>query len=338
VTNMSPATAPSPCAPSPTVAAPLLEVRNLVVTFRQGSRLRPRPDVQAVNDVSLDIARGETLGVVGESGSGKSTLARAIVQLEHARSGSIRFAGNDVHSGKQSAPLRRQIQMIFQDSLNSLNPRRSIGSTIAEPLIVHKLVSAGNRRERVADLLEQVGLPPDLMRRRPLQLSGGQRQRVNIARALACEPELIIADEPTSSLDVTIRAQILALMRDLQRDHNLSYLFISHDLHVVRQMSTRVAVMYLGHLVETANRGDLYRDPKHPYTRALLAAAPTVDPELERTRRGRRIPGEIPSPANPPPGCVFNPRCPLRIDRCVSEIPLLRTLEPGHQAACHVAK
>lgn len=325
--------------PSQTTAPPLLEVRDLVVTFRLGGLLRRRSEVHAVNGVSLDIARGETLGVVGESGSGKSTLARTIVQLEQARSGSIRFAGNDVLAAKQSSPqVRRQIQMIFQDSLNSLNPRRSIGSTIAEPLIVHSLVPAAKMRDRVADLLEQVGLQPDLMRRRPLQLSGGQRQRVNIARAIACEPELIIADEPTSALDVTVRAQILALMRDLQRDRGLSYLFISHDLHVVRQMSNRVAVMYLGHLVETASRRDLYREPKHPYTRALLAAAPTVDPELERTRRGGRIPGEIPSPADPPSGCVFHPRCPLRIDRCVSEVPLLRTIEPGHRAACHVAK
>lgn len=325
--------------PSPTTAPPLLEVRDLVVTFRLGGLLRRRSEVHAVNGVSLDIARGETLGVVGESGSGKSTLARTIVQLEQARSGSIRFAGNDVLAAKQSSPqVRRQIQMIFQDSLNSLNPRRNIGSTIAEPLIVHSLVPAAKMRDRVADLLEQVGLQPDLMRRRPLQLSGGQRQRVNIARAIACEPELIIADEPTSALDVTVRAQILALMRDLQRDRGLSYLFISHDLHVVRQMSNRVAVMYLGHLVETASRRDLYREPKHPYTRALLAAAPTVDPELERTRRGGRIPGEIPSPADPPSGCVFHPRCPLRIDRCVSEVPLLRTIEPGHRAACHVAK
>jgi len=321
------------------VGSPLLEVRNLVVTFRQGGLFRRGGDVQAVNDVSLQIARGETLGVVGESGSGKSTLARTIVQLEQPSSGSIRFAGEDVAAERQSsAASRRKIQMIFQDSLNSLNPRRSIESTVAEPLVVHNLVPAAKRRERVAELLEQVGLQPELMRRRPLQLSGGQRQRVNIARALACEPELIIADEPTSSLDVTIRAQILALMRELQRERHLSYLFISHDLHVVRSMSDRVAVMYLGHVIETASRRDLYREPKHPYTQALLAAAPTVDPELERRRRGRHIPGEIPSPANPPSGCVFHPRCPLRIGRCDSEVPLLRTLDTGHQAACHVAE
>lgn len=320
-------------------AGPLLEVDDLVVTFTRGGFLTPRTEVRAVDGVSLQIGRGETLGVVGESGSGKSTLARAIVQLEHARSGSVRFAGEGVLGVRtSSSDMHRRIQMIFQDSLNSLNPRRSIGSTVAEPLVVHKLVPASGVRDRVADLLQQVGLDPDLMKRRPLQLSGGQRQRVNIARALACEPQLIIADEPTSALDVTVRAQILALMRDLQRDRGLSYLFISHDLHVVRQMSNRVAVMYLGHVVETAARRDLYRDPKHPYTRALLAAAPTVDPELERRRRGGRIPGEIPSPADPPSGCVFHPRCPLRIERCVSEMPALRVLESGHRAACHVAE
>lgn len=281
--------------------------------------------IRALDGVSLELVRGATLGIVGESGSGKSTLARAIVGLERLKSGSIKVAG------AASGTRRRQVQMIFQDSLNSLNPQRSIGSALAEPIVIHRLRPRKQVGERVAELLETVGLSPDLAGRRPLQLSGGQRQRVNIARALATEPQIIIADEPTSALDVSLRGQILNLLRRLQRENDLSYIFISHDLGLVGQISDRVAVMYLGRIVEIADRATIYRQAKHPYTRALLGAAATPDP-----RRGRvaPIPGEPPSPADPPSGCHFHPRCPMAQPSCTTGVIHLEPAGQRHLVAC----
>jgi ABC-type glutathione transport system ATPase component len=272
-------------------AAPLLSVDDLVVTFRSRGLFTRRPPVHALRGVSLDVARGQTVGVVGQSGSGKSTLARAIVGLEKPASGTVSLNGEVVaHTPESLAGLRRHVQMVFQDSLTSLNPRRSILATLAEPLIVHRTVPRGEIRDRVAELLRAVDLPAEYMSRRPAQLSGGQRQRVNVARALASEPELIIADEPTSSLDVSVRAQILELLEQLQRDRGLSYLFISHDLHVVRHMSDVVVVMKSGEVVEVANRATLYATPRHEYTKELLAASPTTRLALARSAaRGRSM-------------------------------------------------
>jgi peptide/nickel transport system ATP-binding protein len=308
-------------------AEPVLRVQNAVVSFRGRRALGKRAVVRALDGVSLTLPRGATLGIVGESGSGKSTLARSIVGLEKLQSGSITVAGDGEARG-------RKVQMIFQDSLNSLNPQRSIGSTLAEPLLIHQLRPRNQVSGRVAELLETVGLSPDLAARRPLQLSGGQRQRVNIARALATEPEIIVADEPTSALDVSLRGQILNLLRRLQREQDLSYIFISHDLGLVGQISDLVGVMYLGRIVEIADRAEIYHRPQHPYTRALLGAATMPDP-----RRGRvaPIPGEPPSPADPPSGCNFHPRCPLALQSCtVGDVLLEPAGHPGHQVACPV--
>ena len=276
---------------TPPSAAPLLSVDDLVVTFRSRGLLSRRPPVHALTGVSLSVARGQTVGVVGQSGSGKSTLARTIVGLQEATSGTVSVNGEPVTRTADSlAGLRRHVQMVFQDSLTSLNPRRSILATLSEPLIVHRTVPREGLRDRVAELLRAVGLPAEHMTRRPAQLSGGQRQRVNIARALASEPELIIADEPTSSLDVSVRAQILALMQQLQADRGLSYLFISHDLHVVRHMSDVVVVMKNGAVVEVADKAALYSAPQHQYTKELLAASPTTRLALERSAaRGRSM-------------------------------------------------
>ncbi len=322
----------------------VLQVRDAVVTFRGRGAIGRRSVIRALDGVSLDLPRGSTLGIVGESGSGKSTLARAIVGLERLRSGGITVADPGaapvladpadavVNTGSRARP--RQIQMIFQDSLNSLNPQRSIGSTLAEPIQIHHLRPRNQVRARVAELLDTVGLSPDLAGRRPLQLSGGQRQRVNVARALANEPQVIIADEPTSALDVSLRGQILNLLRRLQREQDLSYLFISHDLGLVGQISDMVAVMYLGRIVEIADRATIYREPKHPYTRALLGAASIPDP---RRPRVAPIPGEPPSPADPPSGCNFHPRCPMAIPRCsIDDVPL-EDAGPGHRVACPVS-
>ena len=313
--------------PTAVAAEPVLQVQDAVVSFRGRRALGKRAVVRALDGVSLTLPRGATLGIVGESGSGKSTLARSIVGLEKLQSGSITVAGAGEARG-------RKVQMIFQDSLNSLNPQRSIGSTLAEPLMIHRLRPRNQVRDRVAELLETVGLSPDLAGRRPLQLSGGQRQRVNIARALATEPEIIIADEPTSALDVSLRGQILNLLRGLQREQDLSYIFISHDLGLVGQISDLVGVMYLGRIVEIADRAEIYHRPQHPYTRALLGAATMPDP-----RRGRvaPIPGEPPSPADPPPGCNFHPRCPLALPSCsTGDVFLEPAGHPGHQVACPV--
>jgi oligopeptide transport system ATP-binding protein len=313
----------------------LLEVRDLVKHFIIG-----RGIVRAVDGVSFSIERGETLGLVGESGCGKTTTGRCILQLERPTSGTVRFEGRELTTLNQRElrAVRRKVQVIFQDPYSSLNPRMTVGQIIAEPIAVHNIVSgAGARAARVKDLLDRVGLLPQHANRYPHEMSGGQRQRVGIARALAMEPSLIVCDEPVSALDVSIQAQIINLLEDLQAEFGLTYLFIAHDLAVVRHISDRVIVMYLGKIAEMADRKTIYDDPKHPYTRALLSAVPIPDPELEAQRERIVLGGEVPSPLNPPPGCVFHPRCPIAIDRCRHDIPLLRDLMPGHSAACHLA-
>jgi oligopeptide/dipeptide ABC transporter ATP-binding protein len=297
--------------------------------------------VRAVTDVSLDIHRGETLGLVGESGCGKSTLGRTILRLLDPTAGTITFGDTEITrlSQRELRPLRRQMQMIFQDPYASLNPRMTIGDAIGEPLVIHDLAtSRADRERRVKELLDKVGLPATAARRYPHEFSGGQRQRVGIARALACKPQFIVCDEPISALDVSIQAQIVNLLEDLQTAENLTYLFISHDLKVVQHICDRVAVMYLGRIVELAEAKTLYRSPKHPYTQALLSAVPRIDPKARRERI--ILQGDVPSPLAPPPGCAFHPRCPVKNkpQACFTELPKLRVLSNGSQAACHVAE
>ncbi len=320
----------------------ILEVRDLVKHFEVSGGLfgSGRGIVRAVDGVSFSIRRGETLGLVGESGCGKTTTGRAILQLERPTSGEVVFEGRDLTTldARELRTVRRRIQVIFQDPYSSLNPRMTVGQIIAEPMAVHRLVPDGaKRRDRVRELLSRVGLLAQHAARFPHQLSGGQRQRVGIARALAMEPSLIVCDEPVSALDVSIQAQIINLLEDLQAELGLTYLFIAHDLAVVRHISDRVAVMYLGKIVELAPRKELYDDPLHPYTRALLSAVPIPDPELEAHRERVVLRGEVPSPLNPPSGCVFHPRCPLAIERCRMEVPALREVKPDHWAACVLA-
>jgi len=320
----------------------LLEVRDLVKHFPIGGGMLAKPlgVVRAIDGVSFSIRRGETLGLVGESGCGKTTTGRCILQLERPTSGSIVFEGIDMVSLDAAAlrAARRRIQVIFQDPYSSLNPRMTVGQILAEPLKVHGIVKEERARTaRVDELLTQVGLLPQHAGRYPHQLSGGQRQRVGIARALAMEPELIVCDEPVSALDVSIQAQIINLLEELQSRLGLTYLFIAHDLSVVRHISDRVAVMYLGKIVELADRKAIYEEPLHPYTRALLSAVPIPDPKIEALRERTVLRGEVPSPLNPPAGCVFHPRCPIAVDRCSAEIPPLREIRPGHWAACHLA-
>ena len=313
----------------------LLEVRDLVKHFTVG-----RGIVRAVDGVSFSIERGETLGLVGESGCGKTTTGRCILQLERPTSGTVRFEGRELTTLNQTElrAVRRKMQVIFQDPYSSLNPRMTVGQIIAEPIAVHNVVSgAAARAARVKDLLNRVGLLSQHANRYPHEMSGGQRQRVGIARALAMEPSLIVCDEPVSALDVSIQAQIINLLEDLQAEFGLTYLFIAHDLAVVRHISDRVVVMYLGKIAEMADRKTIYDGPQHPYTRALLSAVPIPDPELEEKRERIVLGGEVPSALNPPAGCVFHPRCPIAIDRCKHDIPLLRDLTPGHTAACHLA-
>jgi oligopeptide/dipeptide ABC transporter ATP-binding protein len=323
--------------------AALLAARGITVTYHRrrilplGERERP---VQALRSVDLDIRTGETLALVGESGSGKSTLARVLVRTITPTSGTVAFRGTDITSigGRALRSLRRHFQMVFQDPFSSLNPRRSVGSAIAEPLIVHGLASGRALRARVGECLAMVGLDSSVAARRPHEFSGGQRQRICIARAIACQPDFIVADEALSALDSTLQGQIIDLFQDLKERFALTYLFISHDLSVVRQISDRVAVMYLGQVVELAPTAQLYASPKHPYTQALLAAVPVPDPAVERARLYTPLRGEPPSPANPPPGCPFHTRCPRALERCRSEPPALREVAPGRLAACHLAE
>jgi oligopeptide transport system ATP-binding protein len=320
----------------------LLEVRNLVKHFSVGGGMfgGRAGTVRAVDGVTFALRRGETLGLVGESGCGKTTTGRCILQLERPTSGQVIFEGRDLGplSDSELRPMRRRMQVIFQDPYASLNPRMTVGQILAEPLAVHGVVpDRRKRRDRVRDLLSRVGLLPQHADRYPHQMSGGQRQRVGIARALAVEPSLIVCDEPVSALDVSIQAQIINLLEDLQAELGLTYLFIAHDLAVVRHISDRVAVMYLGKMVEIADRRELYDNPLHPYTKALLAAVPIPDPVLEAERPRSVLVGEVPSPLNPPSGCVFHPRCPIAIDRCRGEVPPLREVVPGHWAACLLA-
>ena len=310
---------------------PLVSVRGLTKYFT-----RDGMPVRAIDGVSFDIPAGETLGLVGESGSGKTTIGRAILRLIEPSGGSVCFDGKDIthYSRATLRRLRREMQIIFQDPFASLNPRMTIGETIEEPLIVHRLVHGSERRKRVFELLALVGLQSEHARRYPHEFSGGQRQRIGIARALAVNPRFIVADEPVSALDVSIQAQVITLLEDLQKQLGLTYLFIAHDLAVVRHISTRVAVMYIGVLCEIAARDDLYTRPMHPYTQALLSAVPYPDPNIEQRRKRVLLSGDIPSPVSPPLGCRFHTRCPLAFKRCRHEEPKLLDYE-GHQVACH---
>ena len=318
------------------MTAPILQIKDLATHFpiRQGAFGRVRGTVRAVDGVTFEVERGETFGLVGESGCGKSTLGRSILRLIEPTSGSVRFDGQELVGmpPAQMRKLRRRMQLIFQDPYASLNPRMKVREIVGEGLAIHRLASGAERERRVAALLEKMGLGAEAMDRYPHEFSGGQRQRIGIARALAVGPELVIADEPISSLDVSIQAQIVNLMVDLQAELGLTYVFIAHDLKIIEYISTRVAVMYLGKIVEMASAAELYRAPKHPYTQALLSAIPVPDP----TRKRERIilPGDVPSPANPPPGCPFHPRCRYAFDRCRTDVPPLYNLGGGHLASC----
>ena len=322
----------------------LVELENLKVYFPIKSGLvldRHVGDIRAVDDVSLTIRRGETLGLVGESGCGKSTVGRTILRLYEPTAGRIVFDGQDISKlrEKELRPLRRRMQMVFQDPFASLNPRHSIGRIVGEPLRIHGLASRREAAARVRDLLQTVGLPPDAASRYPHEFSGGQRQRIGLARAIALNPDLVVADEPVSALDVSIQAQIINLLEQLQDEFDLTYLFIAHDLAVVRHISDRIAVMYLGWIVEISPAAELYENPLHPYTISLLSAVPIPDPVVERQRESILLAGDLPSPANPPPACRFHTRCPfVQPTRCRDEIPPLRKLADGHEVACHWAE
>jgi oligopeptide/dipeptide ABC transporter ATP-binding protein len=336
----SPRVTESPREPGRSPGEPLLRVEGLSVRFpigRAGFWGQDRLFVHAVDDVSFEIARGETLGLVGESGSGKTTTGRAVLRRVEPAAGRIFFNGEDITAttGEPLRRLRRGMQLVFQDPYASLNPRMRILDIVAEPLLVHGLVrSIEDATDRVAELLELVGLPANAMDRYPHAFSGGQRQRIGIARALSLEPEFIVADEPVSALDVSIRAQVVNLLQDLQERLGLTYLFIAHDLSVVRHISHRVAIMYAGRIVEIGDRHAIYEDPKHPYTRALLSAVPIPDPEVESRRRRIVLQGTPPDLIHPPSGCRFHSRCPIAVDRCATDSPPLEEKQPGHRAAC----
>ena len=335
------------------LTTPLLEVRDLAVRFpvpREGGWFGGGHDeVRAVAGVSFAVSRGETLGLVGESGCGKSTTGRAVLQLLRPTAGSVVFDGEPISQfwrrragrwawDRRLRALRQRMQMIFQDPFASLNPRMTVEAILAEPLRNFAVASGGERRERIQQLLETVGMDPRAIRRYPHEFSGGQRQRIGIARALALGPELIVADEPISALDVSIQAQIINLLADLRERLGLTLIFIAHDLAAVRHISDRIAVMYLGRIVELADARTIVAEPRHPYTKALISAVPLPDPVHERTRQRTVLTGELPSPVNPPSGCPFHTRCPLREDRCRLEVPALRQLAPGHEVACHLVE
>ena len=320
-------------------ATPLLEVGGLKKHFpiRKGLLSRIVGHVHAVDGVSFTLGEGETLGVVGESGCGKSTLGRSVLRLMEPTAGVVKLMGDDITHLSDTAvrPYRRQMQIVFQDPYSSLNPRMTAGRIVGEPLVIHGVLSKSEREERTAKLFERVGLSVDSMAKYPHQFSGGQRQRIGIAKALALNPRLIVCDEPVSALDVSIQAQVVNLLIDLQQEFRLSYLFIAHDLAVVQHISHRIAVMYLGRIVELADKETLFRRPLHPYTEALLSAVPLPDPKAER--RGRIIlSGDVPSPINPPTGCHFHTRCPYAMARCKAESPPMREVEPGHWVSCHL--
>jgi len=322
----------------------LVEIENLRVWFPIKSGIvldRHVGDIRAVDDVSFEIKRGETLGLVGESGCGKSTVGRTILRLYKPTSGRISFDGRDISKLREGElrPLRRRMQMVFQDPFASLNPRHSVGRIVGEPLRTHGLANRREAATRVRDLLRTVGLPADAAGRYPHEFSGGQRQRIGLARALALNPDFVVADEPVSALDVSIQAQIINLLEQLQEEFDLTYLFIAHDLAVVRHISDRIAVMYLGWIVEVSSADELYANPLHPYTISLLSAVPIPDPVVERSRESILLAGDLPSPANPPPACRFHTRCPyVQPTRCRDEVPPLRTLGSGHRVACHWAE
>ena len=318
----------------------LVEIRNLKMYFPVTSGVifqRKVADIKAVDDVSFTIRRGETLGLVGESGCGKTTTGRCLLQLYRPTEGEVLFEGTDLTKlkGSEVRKFRRRMQMIFQDPYSSLNPRQTCGSIIGEPLLVHKMVRSKNEyREQVAELLSVVGLSPYMSNRYPHEFSGGQRQRIGVARALAVRPSLIVCDEPVSALDVSIQAQVINLLEELQEQFNLTYLFIAHDLSVVRHISDRIAVMYLGKVVEIADRVELYENPLHPYTKALLSAVPIPDPVVDSERERTILTGDVPSPLNPPSGCVFHTRCPIAIAECSQGLPEFRNMGNDHWVAC----
>ena len=317
----------------------LLEVDDLKMHFpvREGLLLRSHKFNRAVDGVSLRIGPGETLGLVGESGCGKSTLGRCIARLYRPTAGMIRFQGQDITAmgGRSLRPMRQNIQMIFQDPMESLNARHTVGDILEEPFVVQRMGDRAWRSKRVTELLNIVGLPARSVTRYPFEFSGGQRQRIGIARAIALNPKLVICDEPVSALDVSIQSQILNLLVDLQREFNLSYLFIAHDLAVVKHVSDRVAIMYLGKIIETADSETIYRDARHPYTQSLISAIPVPDPHHQPSRQ--ILQGDVPSPINPPTGCHFHPRCPIAEARCQQQEPALRELGAAHLGACHLA-
>ncbi|MCC7358248.1 MAG: dipeptide ABC transporter ATP-binding protein [Anaerolineales bacterium] len=328
----------APAAAEP--ASALLRVENLKMHFpiRRGVLQRQVGAVKAVDGVSFEVRKGETLGLVGESGCGKSTTGRAILQLYRPTAGRVFFEGEDLTAlrGEDLRRKRRRMQMIFQDPYASLNPRQTVAEIVGEPLEVHGIASGKERDDQVQNLLRIVGLNPQYSKRFPHEFSGGQRQRIGIARALALSPSFIVCDEPISALDVSIQAQVVNLLEDLQKELGLTYLFIAHDLSMVRHISDRVAVMYLGHLMEMTERNELYHNPLHPYTQALLSAVPVPDPYVEERRQRIILTGDPPSPANPPKGCPFNTRCPLAIDICREQDPEWRAASPGHYVACHL--
>src|SRR5438128_4049983 len=325
-------------------AGPLVELEHLKVYFpiKSGVVLdRHVGDIRAVDDVSLQIKRGETVGLVGESGCGKSTVGRTILRLYKPTAGRILFEGRDISQlgENELRPLRRRMQMVFQDPYASLNPRHSVGRIVGEPLRTHRLAGRRETAGRVRDLLGVVGLPTDAASRFPHEFSGGQRQRIGLARAIAVNPDFVVADEPVSALDVSIQAQIINLLEELQEEFDLTYLFIAHDLAVVRHISDRIAVMYLGSIVEVSPAAELYDNPLHPYTISLLSAVPIPDPVVERQRDSILLAGDLPSPANPPPACRFHTRCPyVQPTRCRDDVPPLRKLASGHLVACHWAE